>query len=187
MHPANFKRWRKSLGLSQKEAAHALGLKRRMVQYYEKGERDGDTVTIPVSVRLACYAIAHGVTDYQGPEEDGEAKTKAKSKPKPAKAKGKDREKSERKSKKERSAKKPEDSVPAPMDGEKTTGDDGTKPTDANGAPPASTKRAPGTRSKALASRPRPSSAPSAKAAGTARARTSAARTRKPDGGKPPA
>ena len=65
-----FKRWRKSLDLSQKEAADALGLKRRVVQYYEKGKRDGDTVKIPRSVRLACYAIAVGIMDYHGPEAD---------------------------------------------------------------------------------------------------------------------
>ncbi len=53
--------------LSQKEAATALGLKRRMIQYYEKGERDGENVSIPLSVRLACYAISEGVADYNGP------------------------------------------------------------------------------------------------------------------------
>jgi len=42
----DFRRWRKGLELSQKEAADALGLKRRVVQYYEKGERDGDPVKI---------------------------------------------------------------------------------------------------------------------------------------------
>jgi transcriptional regulator with XRE-family HTH domain len=63
-----FKRWRKSLALSQNEAAEALGLKRRVVQYYEKGKRDGDAVKIPRSVRLACFAITVGVTDYHGPE-----------------------------------------------------------------------------------------------------------------------
>ena len=67
MTPEAFKRWRKSLGLSQKAAAEALGLKRRIVQYYEQGERDGHSVEIPKSVRLACYAIANGVTDYSGP------------------------------------------------------------------------------------------------------------------------
>jgi transcriptional regulator with XRE-family HTH domain len=66
----DFKRWRKSLELSQKEAADALGLKRRVVQYYEKGERDGDPVKIPRTVRLACYAISVQVTDYQGPEKE---------------------------------------------------------------------------------------------------------------------
>ena len=67
MEPGDFKKWRKSLKLSQKEAAQALGLKRRMIQYYEKGERDGDRVEIPRSVRLACYALTEGVEDYHGP------------------------------------------------------------------------------------------------------------------------
>jgi transcriptional regulator with XRE-family HTH domain len=69
MDPHAFKRWRKSLGYSQKDAAAALGLKRRMIQYYEKGERDGETVKVPLSVRLACYALSKGVTDYQGPKK----------------------------------------------------------------------------------------------------------------------
>ncbi|HCF18844.1 MAG TPA: XRE family transcriptional regulator, partial [Rhodospirillum rubrum] len=67
MTPADFKQWRKLLGLSQKEAAEALGLKRRVVQYYEKGERDGDEVSVPKIVRLACWALQSGIADYQGP------------------------------------------------------------------------------------------------------------------------
>ena len=67
VEPGDFKKWRKSLKLSQKEAAHALGLKRRMIQYYEKGERDGEKVDIPRSVRLACFALTEGVEDYNGP------------------------------------------------------------------------------------------------------------------------
>lgn len=66
----DFKRWRKTLDYSQKDAAEILGLKRRVVQYYEKGERDGDPVKIPRTVRLACYAISIGVTDYHGPEKE---------------------------------------------------------------------------------------------------------------------
>lgn len=66
MTPKAFKHWRKSLQLSQKEAAAALGLKHRIVQYYEKGERDGKPIQIPKSVRLACWAISQGVTDYNG-------------------------------------------------------------------------------------------------------------------------
>ena len=69
MSPAAFKRWRKALKLSQKEAAHALGLKRRILQYYEKGERDGVAVEIPKTVRLACFALAQGIDDYSGPGE----------------------------------------------------------------------------------------------------------------------
>ena len=68
MTPEAFRAWRKGLGLSQKEAADALGLKRRIVQYYEKGERDGVRVEVPRSVRLACYALTQGVKDYHGPE-----------------------------------------------------------------------------------------------------------------------
>lgn len=70
MTPKDFRRWRKGLEMSQKDAAEALGLKRRVVQYYEKGERDGEVVEIPKTVRLACYALSHGVTDYSGPEKD---------------------------------------------------------------------------------------------------------------------
>jgi transcriptional regulator with XRE-family HTH domain len=69
MKPKDFKRWRKSLGLSQKAAAETLGLKRRVVQYYEKGERDGKEVEVPKSVRLACFALSEGVSDYHGPRE----------------------------------------------------------------------------------------------------------------------
>ncbi len=67
MRPAEFKRWRQAQNWSQDEAAQALGLKRRVVQYYEKGERDGAPVRIPKAVRLACYALAAGITDYHGP------------------------------------------------------------------------------------------------------------------------
>ncbi len=77
MTPSAFKRWRKALGLSQKEAAHALGLKRRVIQYYEKGERDGEPIEIPRYVRLACWALDQGVADYDGPPEtDKSSKTK---------------------------------------------------------------------------------------------------------------
>jgi transcriptional regulator with XRE-family HTH domain len=68
VRPSDFKRWRKALRLSQKEAADALGLKRRIVQYYEKGERDGEKVGVPKAVRLACYALSQGVADYHGPD-----------------------------------------------------------------------------------------------------------------------
>lgn len=68
MSPEMFKAWRKSLGLSQKEAALALGLRRRIVQYYEKGSRDGVEVEVPKTVRLACFALTRGCQDYSGPE-----------------------------------------------------------------------------------------------------------------------
>ncbi|MGD1934029.1 MAG: helix-turn-helix domain-containing protein [Candidatus Phaeomarinobacter sp.] len=69
MDEKEFKRWRKSLGMSQKDAAKALGLKPRIIQYYEKGERDGEKVKVPLSIRLACYALTQGITDYDGPKE----------------------------------------------------------------------------------------------------------------------
>ncbi len=70
MDEKEFKRWRKSLGMSQKDAAKALGLNPRIIQYYEKGERDGEKVKVPRSIRLACYALAQGITDYNGPSEE---------------------------------------------------------------------------------------------------------------------
>jgi len=66
MNPAQFRAWRKALGWKQKEAAERLGLKKRMIQYYETGERDGQKVKIPKSVRLACYALSQGVADFDG-------------------------------------------------------------------------------------------------------------------------
>ena len=69
MDEKEFKRWRKSLGMSQKEAAKALGLKPRIIQYYEKGERDGEKVKVPLSIRLACYALTQGIEEYDGPSE----------------------------------------------------------------------------------------------------------------------
>jgi len=66
MSPKQFRRWRKSLGLKQKDAAELLGLKKRMIQYYEKGERDGKKINIPKYVRLACYALGEGIHDFDG-------------------------------------------------------------------------------------------------------------------------
>jgi transcriptional regulator with XRE-family HTH domain len=66
MTPDQFRLWRKRLGLKQKEAADQLGLKKRVIQYYEKGTRDGKKLEIPKTVRLACYALSAGVEDYNG-------------------------------------------------------------------------------------------------------------------------
>lgn len=75
MTPETFKDWRKRLGLKQKEAADKLGLKKRVIQYYEKGHRDGKTVEIPKNVELACVALALGYEGFDGsviPEPDPE-------------------------------------------------------------------------------------------------------------------
>lgn len=66
MTSSQFRAWRKAQGLRQKEAADLLGLKKRMIQYYEKGERDGKKVAIPKTVRLACYALTQGIADFNG-------------------------------------------------------------------------------------------------------------------------
>lgn len=78
MQPDQFRAWRKAHKLKQKDAADLLGLKKRMIQYYEKGHRDGRSVKIPKSIRLACYAISQGIADYNGeatkPLQGAEAK-----------------------------------------------------------------------------------------------------------------
>lgn len=66
MTPEQFRAWRKANNWKQKELADRLGLKRRMIQYYERGDRDGKSVEIPKTVRLACYAIACGVEEFDG-------------------------------------------------------------------------------------------------------------------------
>jgi transcriptional regulator with XRE-family HTH domain len=66
MSPDEFRAWRKSHGLKQKEAAEKLGLKKRMIQYYETGSRGGKKVVIPKTVELACYALSMGVEAFDG-------------------------------------------------------------------------------------------------------------------------
>ena len=66
MVPDAFRAWRKSLGLKQKDAAEKLGLKKRVIQYYEKGDRDGKKVDIPKTVELACLALSLGFETYDG-------------------------------------------------------------------------------------------------------------------------
>jgi transcriptional regulator with XRE-family HTH domain len=61
MTPEDFKAWRKSLNLTQTEAAEALGISRGSVELYELGKRrdDGRPVEIPKSIALACAAVRH--------------------------------------------------------------------------------------------------------------------------------
>lgn len=66
-----FRDWRKRLGLKQKDAAELLGLKKRMIQYYETGKRSGNDVAIPKSIRLACYALERGIGDFDGERVTG--------------------------------------------------------------------------------------------------------------------
>lgn len=62
MTPRQLLSWRNRLGLSQKEAAGALGLSLRAYQYQEAGERQ----KIPRYLALACAAIAFGLPPYDG-------------------------------------------------------------------------------------------------------------------------
>ena len=57
MNNEQFKKWRKKHNLSQSEAAITLVLKRRMIQYYEKGKKGEKDVKIPKYIKLACEAI----------------------------------------------------------------------------------------------------------------------------------
>ncbi len=54
------------MGLKQKDAADRLGLTKRVIQYYERGNRDGKKVEVPKSVELACYALTLGVDAFDG-------------------------------------------------------------------------------------------------------------------------
>lgn len=82
MKPNEFKAWRKKLKLKQKDAAELLGLKKRMIQYYERGDREGRPVKIPLYVSLACYAVCEGVVDFDGttPKRKNDGKDKSEGK-----------------------------------------------------------------------------------------------------------
>ena len=54
------------MGLKQKDAADRLGLKKRVIQYYERGHRDGKKVEVPKSAELACYALSRGIESFDG-------------------------------------------------------------------------------------------------------------------------
>ena len=57
MDKVSFKKWRKKNGFSQQEAASVLGLKRRMIQYYEKGKKGDKDIQIPKYIELACEGL----------------------------------------------------------------------------------------------------------------------------------
>jgi transcriptional regulator with XRE-family HTH domain len=52
MSPSAFKAWRERMGLTQDEAASALGVSRRAVIYFEQGERN-----VSRTVSLLCAAL----------------------------------------------------------------------------------------------------------------------------------
>ncbi len=59
----DFKVWRERLGLSQQQAAEALGISKGTVVNYESGSRRDDDrpVTVPKSIELACAALTFGI------------------------------------------------------------------------------------------------------------------------------
>lgn len=66
MTPDQFKSWRSEMGLTQDEAAEALGVSKGTVRNYENGARreDGRVVMIPKTVALACAALVAGTPPY---------------------------------------------------------------------------------------------------------------------------
>lgn len=64
-----FKAWRKALGLTQAEAADALGISKPTVENYERGVRrdTGGAVEIPKHIALACAAIYNNLPPWQPP------------------------------------------------------------------------------------------------------------------------
>jgi len=67
MKSSEFKAWWKDCKLTQEQAAKKLGLKKRTIQYYENGKRDGQEFNIPKTTELACYAVSVGIEHYFGP------------------------------------------------------------------------------------------------------------------------
>lgn len=67
MTPEQFKAWRKHVDLSQQDAADKLGLSKGSVQLYEAGKRrdGGRPVVIPLTVALACAAVAFGLPPWR--------------------------------------------------------------------------------------------------------------------------
>lgn len=71
MTPAQFRAWRKRLGLSQPAAGAALGVCIATIQLYERGkrfDRNDCPVVIPKTIQLAMIAVASGLKDedYNG-------------------------------------------------------------------------------------------------------------------------
>ncbi|MET4636133.1 helix-turn-helix domain-containing protein [Kaistia defluvii] len=63
MTPEQFKSWRDEMGMTQSQAADALGVARGTILNYESGSRrdDGRPVAIPKTVALACAALRAGL------------------------------------------------------------------------------------------------------------------------------
>lgn len=57
MTASDLRRWRLALRFSQREAAEALGVSRRMYIHYENGWRRGRRIEIPRKIALACQTL----------------------------------------------------------------------------------------------------------------------------------
>lgn len=66
MQPRDFREWRRTMGLSQGQAADELGLNRTTIQNYERGKRpDGRPFGgIPRYIALACRALFHRMAPW---------------------------------------------------------------------------------------------------------------------------
>ena len=74
MTSEQFKQWRERMGMSQQDAADALGISKGSVINYENGARreDDRPVAIPRTVELACAALTFGVIpDFTARHERG--------------------------------------------------------------------------------------------------------------------
>ncbi|QRG06109.1 helix-turn-helix transcriptional regulator [Xanthobacter dioxanivorans] len=70
-----FKTWRKVVGLTQAQAAEALGVSKATIENYERGSRreDGRPVEIPRHIALACAAIYHKFGPWRIEEPKGQS------------------------------------------------------------------------------------------------------------------
>jgi transcriptional regulator with XRE-family HTH domain len=66
MTSEDFTTWRKAMGLKRSETAALLGLKKRAIRDFEKGQTKNRRVVIPKTVELACYALSRGVSEFDG-------------------------------------------------------------------------------------------------------------------------
>jgi transcriptional regulator with XRE-family HTH domain len=73
----DFKLWRYTMNLNQKQAADALGISRDTVTNYETGRRrdTGREVEIPLYIALACSALTRGLKPWL-PEDQNNLEAK---------------------------------------------------------------------------------------------------------------
>lgn len=69
MQAADFKAWRKSMGLTQAAAAAVLDLSTSTIEQYDRGARKdtGQPISIPLTVALACAALSAGLAPWKRP------------------------------------------------------------------------------------------------------------------------